>query len=43
LLLQEFYLEDDGTHPKPSQEFMDWRKAMDAAYEAEKNKLIPGY
>eukprot|EP00959_Pyramimonas_sp_CCMP1952_P277758 5806017-Pyramimonas_sp.AAC.2 len=40
--VREFYLEDDGTHPKPSQEWLGWRKEMDDAYEAEKKKLIPG-
>ena len=40
-LPQDFY-EKVKNHPLPSQEFLDWRKAMDDAYEAEQQKLIPG-
>lgn len=29
-------------HPKPHAEYMEWRKQQDAAYEAERAKLIPG-
>lgn len=29
-------------HPKPHQEYIDMKKQEDAAYEAERNKLIPG-
>lgn len=40
--VKDFYEKDKSNHPLPSQEFMNWRAAEDAAYEAEKNKLIPG-
>jgi hypothetical protein len=29
-------------HPKPHEEFMEWRKKEDARLVAESNKLIPG-
>lgn len=29
-------------HPKPHEEFMQYREAMDKAFEEEKKKLVPG-
>mmetsp|Transcript_33483 Transcript_33483/g.40477 ORF Transcript_33483/g.40477 Transcript_33483/m.40477 type:complete len:186 (-) Transcript_33483:88-645(-) len=40
--VKDFYEKSDGKHPLPSQEFMNWRAAEDAAYEAESKKLLPG-
>ena len=40
--VKDFYERGDGSHPLPSLEFMNWRKAEDEAYEAEKNRLVPG-
>ncbi len=43
LSLQDFFQKDCWAHhPKPYQEYMDWRKKADEEYEAERNKLIPG-
>lgn len=39
--VKDFY-EKVKNHPLPSKEFLDWRKSMDDAYEAEQQKLIPG-
>lgn len=40
--VKDFYEKSGGNHPLPSQEWMNWRSAEDAAYEAEQKKLIPG-
>ena len=41
--VKNFYACDEGPkHPLPSQEYLDWRAAMDKAREDEKANTIPG-
>jgi hypothetical protein len=41
--VQDFFQKECWAHhPKPYQEFMDWRNKEDQLFEAERNKLIPG-
>lgn len=40
---QDFFQKDCWSHhPKPYQEFMDWRLKEDERIEAERRKLVPG-
>ncbi len=41
--VKDFYERECWSHhPKPHEEFIEYRKVVDAAFEEEKNKLVPG-